>query len=96
MAKFLFILSLTFTILISFFQSTMTKELFTETNESIQSKLEWLNSKSEEITNGLIEFKYSETKGFHCIAKKNVSRGENVFNIPKQYLISNCKFISSN
>lgn len=89
MVKLIFILTLIF--ITCLLQQYNTKELFTETEETIQSKLNWLNSKSDEITKGSIEYKYTEEKGFHCVSKKNLSRNESIFNIPKHYVITNCK-----
>lgn len=64
---------------------------YTESQEEIQSRLDWLNSHAQNATTGKIVFKYNNQTGIYCEATRNIEKKEFVFQIDKNFVLSYCK-----
>jgi hypothetical protein len=65
--------------------------LYSESHESVMDRLYWNRNHTNLITGGLVDFEYSEEKGTHCVAKKDLYLKKFTFRIPKEYLLCGCK-----
>ena len=82
-----FILLISISLLLTF---SVSKQ-YEENPEEIQSRLDWLNSHTQNITSGRIVYKYSNQTGIYCEATRNIEKKEFVFQINKNYVLSYCK-----
>jgi hypothetical protein len=64
--------------------------LFREDNETIMERLQWNRNHTKLVTGGVVDFEYSEEKGTHCQAKRDIDYGETTFYIPKEFIICGC------
>jgi hypothetical protein len=83
------------TIIISILSSSLClyQKKYVEDPENMKRRLNYLQSKSEEITGGLLEFVHTEEAGIYCKTKRDIEAYEEVFKLPKKYMITICKKI---
>lgn len=72
--------------------SSLSAKQYSETKEDVENRLKYLNEKSQEVTNGKIQYKYTEEGGVYCEATTNIDQKEFVFNLKKNNVISFCNY----
>ena len=70
--------------------SIIYSKVYREDDANIQRRLKWLQSKSDEITNGSVEYIFTPETGIYCITKKPIEPYDVIFDIPKKYVITFC------
>lgn len=77
--------------IISIIYTSIYKKVYSEDPENMKRRLKYLQSYSNEITDGQIEFVYTEQNGIYCNAKRDIAPYEVLFDIPAKYVVSYCK-----
>ena len=65
-------------------------KVYKEDAKNIKRRLKWLQSFSEEITDGQIDYVFTPETGIYCVAKKAIRPYDVIYDIPKKYVISFC------
>ncbi len=79
-------------IIISLFTSIFTFEKrYSEDPEHTNKRLKYLQSKTLEMSNGLIDFVYTPEKGIYCKFTRDNQEHDYIFKIPSRYIFSYCK-----
>ena len=79
-------------ILLLLFNSLLSKSPIQETEQQLETRIKYFKSFSQTITNGKVTFEYEKDKGFYCKAQTDIQMDESVFKVPKEYILSQCKY----
>jgi hypothetical protein len=74
--------------------SKLTK-YYTEDPANMLRRLNYLQSYSNDVTDGYIEYVFTPETGIYCKAKRDINSYETTFRIPANNIISVCKNIKN-